>query len=77
MRSTFSLIYDALLLMLLGAILSLLFIWVLTEERIPSTARDIPRCTEDVVLMGGGQFIDGRYETYGCGPAMDDYTWTP
>ena len=37
------------------------------------TADPIPRCYEDQVLVGIGQFDTGRYETYVCGPAMDDY----
>lgn len=33
----------------------------------------LPRCPEDAVLVGTGDFEHGRYATYACGPAMDDY----
>lgn len=31
-----------------------------------------PRCQEDEVLVGVGHFIDGRWTSYVCGPAVDD-----
>lgn len=33
----------------------------------------IPKCGEDVVLVGAGQFEDGHWDYYVCGPAVDDY----
>ena len=33
----------------------------------------IPQCHEDVVLVGVGQFENGRWDSYICGPAVDDY----
>ena len=33
----------------------------------------IPQCQEDVVLIGQGNFEDGRWDYYVCGPAVDDY----
>ena len=33
----------------------------------------IPRCAEDVVLVGIGQFDNGRWTNYVCGPALDDF----
>lgn len=33
----------------------------------------LPDCPEDAVLIGHGQFENGRWDTYGCGPARDDY----
>lgn len=33
----------------------------------------IPRCYEDVSIIGTGQFESGRWSTYACGPAVDDY----
>ncbi len=33
----------------------------------------IPQCAEDVVLVGGGDFDDGRWQWYECGPALDSY----
>jgi len=36
--------------------------------------RVIPVCQEDAVLLGAGSFENGRYSTYVCGPAADDYS---
>jgi len=39
----------------------------------------IPKCQEDVVLVGVGQidgtgtFENGRWTAYACGPALDDF----
>ena len=33
----------------------------------------IPKCQEDVVLVGMGNFEDGRWDYYTCGPALDDF----
>ncbi len=33
----------------------------------------IPQCHEDVVLVGVGDFENGRWDSYICGPAVDDY----
>ena len=33
----------------------------------------IPRCHEDVAIIGTGQFESGRWTSYTCGPAVDDY----
>ena len=33
----------------------------------------MPRCQEDVVIIGYGQFDDGIWSDYGCGPAVDNY----
>ena len=32
-----------------------------------------PKCQEDVVFLGTGQFEAGRWTGYACGPAVDDY----
>lgn len=37
------------------------------QRRIPE------RCTEDVFLQGMGDFENGQYQAYECGPAMDDF----
>ncbi len=34
-----------------------------------------PQCQEDVVLVGIGDFEDGRWDSYICGPAVDDYLY--
>jgi hypothetical protein len=33
----------------------------------------LPRCQEDAVLIGRGDFDDGRWSAYECGPAVDDF----
>ena len=33
----------------------------------------IPECPEDAVLVGQGQFDNGTWYYYKCGPAVDDY----
>ena len=35
--------------------------------------RTIPRCQEDAMLIGTGQFEGGAWTAYECGPAVDDY----
>jgi|GEM_PF-5413948 len=34
----------------------------------------LPRCVEDAVIIGSGDFVDGLWSTYICGPSVDDYT---
>jgi len=36
--------------------------------------RTVPTCQEDAVLIGAGQFENGRWDYYECGPAVDDLT---
>ena len=36
-------------------------------------SRMVPACAEDVVLVGVGSFDRGRWSSYECGPAVDDY----
>lgn len=33
----------------------------------------VPRCEEDAVLIGVGDFDNGRWSAHECGPAVDDY----
>lgn len=33
---------------------------------------DLPACEEDQVLVGIGEFADGYWTDYACGPAVDD-----
>lgn len=35
--------------------------------------RVVPACQEDSVLIGNGQFTNGYWSRYECGPAVDDY----
>jgi hypothetical protein len=36
--------------------------------------RPTPQCAEDVVLQGTGEFVNGRWSSFECGPARDDFT---
>lgn len=42
-------------------------------EQQTSSSTSLPTCAEDVVLVGIGDFVNGRWEAYVCGPARDDY----
>lgn len=33
----------------------------------------VPQCAEDVVLVGQGEFENGQWQYYTCGPALDDF----
>lgn len=33
----------------------------------------LPRCHEDQVIVGIGQFDDGLWSEYQCGPSLDDW----
>ena len=33
---------------------------------------DIPRCDEDAVIIGAGEYANGRWSQYVCGPSVDD-----
>ena len=43
----------------------------LTASAVPAPD-PLPRCPEDVVLVGTGDFHHGRWSAYQCGPAVDD-----
>lgn len=42
-----------------------------TETPVPVI--EVPRCPEDAVLVGQGDYDDGRWTAYVCGPALDDF----
>jgi hypothetical protein len=52
-----------------AAILALVVVAALAGA---STGRAIPRCEEDAVLIGTGDFHAGQWTAYQCGPAVDD-----
>ena len=52
--------------LVLGFIIGLVLMLVISFHRIPV-------CHEDVVLLGFGNFERGRWTSYVCGPAVDDY----
>lgn len=39
-----------------------------------SINNEMPRCPEDAVLIGAGNFEDGRWDYLLCGPPKDNYT---
>jgi hypothetical protein len=61
------------------AILSLLAIaggWVATEPKQQDAVervRPFPRCAENSTIVGRGEFDEGYWEWYECGPTLDDY----
>ena len=55
--------------LVLGFIAGLLVMMVISFHRIPA-------CQEDAVLLGTGSFERGRWTSYVCGPAVDDYQVT-
>lgn len=40
---------------------------------IEAISTEMPRCQEDQVLIGVGQFENGYWDSYECGPAADDF----
>lgn len=43
----------------------------------PEATPAIPQCEEDAVIIGDGDFENGRWERYECGPSVDDYIVMP
>ena len=35
----------------------------------------IPQCHEDAVIVGIGDFEDGKWSEYVCGPSLDDFNY--
>ena len=67
---------------LLKALFLILIIAALVRSSIKlDYYRVIPQCQEDAVLVGVGDFENGRWTRYVCGPALDDCTavkqWQP
>ena len=63
MKDTFSGLVIALAIMLVAVSIALYIDHIIT----------LPQCQEDVVLVGVGDFEHGRWTSYECGPAVDDY----
>lgn len=65
--------------LLIAALVVLLVVMVASTLTLAvAWARMVPRCAEDVVLVGVGSFDgrSGRWSRYECGPAVDDYAST-
>ncbi len=54
----------------LGVIMVIAVLGLVAQALAPSL---IPSCAEDTVLVGVGEFDQGRWTRYVCGPAVDDY----
>jgi len=59
------LLYAATLLVLLLLILAFVV-------ALPLLADPLPYCNEDEAIMGIGEFENGRWSAYVCGPALDN-----
>ena len=49
------------------------FVLAITAAMYLERLMTIPQCYEDVVLVGIGDFENGRWDSYICGPAVDDF----
>ena len=45
---------------------------VLLAVLVASAPAPLPKCQEDAVIVGYGQFEKGVWTEYRCGPALDD-----
>ena len=63
---------DGIRIVLFTTLLLLIFAFSYQGWQIEKTHRIVPACQEDSVLIGAGQFENGRWDYYECGPAVDD-----
>lgn len=66
---------DDLKVVTLFGIFILAFTAILATALLINEEMKFPKCSEDVVIIGGGDFVDGRWTYYSCGPARDDYLY--
>jgi len=59
---------------ILYVLIVLIIAGLLTGLVYTSTSRPVDPCYEDSVLVGEGQFENGRWTFYVCGPSIDDFT---
>ncbi len=67
--------YGYIVLLILAVVVCYTLIVVHIDDLIDGTGtRDvrIPVCSEDVVIMGEGEYKWGKWSSYICGPALDD-----
>ena len=62
---------NTLVFLFIALLVTLLLTFAITI--IGPTINQMPQCQEDVVLIGQGDFENGRWDYYVCGPAVDDY----
>ncbi len=58
---------------ILGLLVLVMFFSFLGDFLADLIITPLPQCQEDVVLVGIGNFENGRWDSYICGPAVDDY----
>jgi hypothetical protein len=56
-----------------AVVLTMLAVVITLSYTTNHPSRVVPQCAEDQVLVGTGDFEDGRWQAYWCGPAVDDY----
>ena len=61
-----------LILVFLISVLTVAIFTILTMS-LPDPIPTVPQCQEDQVIVGQGQFNDGYWDYYTCGPALDDF----
>ena len=44
-------------------------------ELLPDLLASYPQCYEDAVIVGIGDFEDGLWSEYICGPSLDDFNY--
>jgi len=58
---------------MLGLLVGLIIIGLLVGVvYLITSTRTVPQCAEDVFILGVGDFVEGRWSSYVCGPALDD-----
>lgn len=45
---------------------------IIVGSIVASPVVTIPQCVEDAVIVGAGDYVDGRWSEYVCGPSVDD-----
>lgn len=53
-----------------GCLIALFLVTVLTGLLGSPT---VPHCPEDATIIGFGDYDNGHWTHYGCGPALDDF----
>ena len=52
-----------------------IFILAITAATYIGRLMYIPQCHEDAVIVGIGDFENGRWTEYICGPSLDDFNY--
>lgn len=57
----------------LAAVLASILVIGVAWGNYTDTRRVVPKCQEDAVVVGRGDFTHGRWDRYACGASVDDY----